>query len=495
MVADLGATPPLLTIDGDVDTTGSDSVRFLRESPLVHGPGAFTRAVGVEGPASLKLHIDYPLSGSDPVRVAGDYVFAGATASVGQSLVMRDVTGTLSFTEKGVRAPRLAGTLFGRPASLVMASQPDGRVLSSVEGLLDSAALREYVPAALAARAEGTLPWKARVLSGPDAAQVTITSDLKGLALALPEPLGKTAGEARALTVELTRLGQEDQGVAVAMAGGVFARFGRASVDGATRWRAALKFGAPFGPEPVRDGLWLYGELPALDVDAWQAVFPATKAAPQQAAAPSEAQPPAQAVELRGVDLALGRARFLGRDFTQMRARLDREGMRWSGRLDSPTIAVDIQWNGEGRGRLVSKRDRFALPEPAPGASMTPQGDDAELPGLDIQAARFDFRGRTLGSLQLNAEAVGPEWRIDRLDIGNSHSKFTSTGVWRRTGAGVLTTLAVKLDVNNLNALFSLFGYGDYLKRGSGNLEGTLVWPGYPSEFELAILSGTLKVE
>ena len=126
---------------------------------------------------------------------------------------------------------------------------------------------------------------------------------------------------------------------------------------------------------------------------------------------------------------------------------------------------------------------------------MTPQADDAQLPGLDIQAARFDFRGRTLGRLELNAEAVGPEWRIDKLDIINSHSRFTSTGVWRRTGAGAITTLAVKLDVNNLNALFALFGYGDYLKRGSGNLEGTLVWPGYPSEFELAILSGTLQVE
>ena len=491
VVGDLAATPPLLTIDGDVDTTGSDSVRFLRESPLVHGPGAFTRAVGVEGPASLKLHIDYPLSGSEPVRVAGDYVFAGATASVGQSLVMREVTGTLSFTEKGVRAPGLAGTLFGQPASLVMASQPDGKVLSSVEGLLDSAALREYVPEALAARAEGTLPWKARVLSGPDAAQVSITSDLKGLALALPEPLGKTAEEARALTVELTRLGQEDQGATVAMAGGIFARFSRASIDGAARWRAALKFGAPFGSEPVRDGLWLYGELAALDVDAWQALF-ATPAVPAQAPG---APPPPQAVALRGVDLALGRARFLGRDFAQVRARLDREEMRWSGRLDSPMIAGDIQWNGEGRGRLVAKLDRFALPEPAPGASMTPQGDDAELPGLDIQAARFDFRGRTLGSLELNAEAVGPEWRIDKLDIVNSHSRFTSTGVWRRTGAGALTTLAVKLDVNNLNSLFTLFGYGDYLKRGSGSLEGTLAWPGYPSEFELAILSGTLEVQ
>jgi uncharacterized protein (TIGR02099 family) len=492
IVGDLGAQPPLLTIDGEVDTTAGDSVRFLRESPLVNGPGAFTRTVSVEGPARLKLHIDYPLWGSDPVRVAGDYVFAGATASVARTLALRDLRGRLSFTEKGVKAPELTGTLFGKPAVLAMASQPDGRVVTTLEGRIDSTVLGAYVPEAVAARADGASDWKARLVTGAEGAHLAVTSDLKGLAVALPEPLGKRAAQARLVTVEIARLGQEGESTSVAIAGGVFGRFTRAGVAGAERWRAALKFGAPFAAEPMRDGLWLYGELPELDVDAWQALFAAPKpgAAQQQAALER-----AQGLEIRGVDLAMGRARFLGRDFLRMRARLDREAARWSGRLESPDIAGDVQWNGEGRGRLVAKLDRFALPDAAPDAAASPQSEPSELPALEIRSSRFDFRGRTLGSLELNAEPVGPEWRIDRLDIANGHSKFTSTGVWRRTAAGSLTTLALKLDVNNLNALFSLFGYGDYLKRGSGHLDGTLVWPGQPSEFALGILSGSLKVE
>jgi uncharacterized protein (TIGR02099 family) len=490
VVEDLGASPPLLTIDGDVDTTGADGVRFLRESPLVNGPGAFTRAVSVEGPAQLGLHIDYPLSGDDPVRVAGDYVFAGATASVARDLALRDLRGRLSFTETGIRAPRLTGTLFGKPAVLAMASQPDGRVLSTLEGAIDSAVIAEHAPRELAARIAGVAEWKARILSGSDGVQLSIASDLKGLAVSLPQPLGKGASEARAVTLEIARLGEPGESAAVALAGGVHGRFDRAGAADARRWRAALKFGAPFAVEPLRDGLWLYGELPALDVDAWQAVFAAPGPATERQAAEQ-----AHAVDLRGADLVMGRVRFLGRDFAAMHARLDRESMRWSGRLDSPTIAGEIQWSAEGRGRLMAKLDRFALPEAARDAAPTPQADQAELPALDIRAARFDFRGRTLGSLELNAEPVGPEWRIDRLDIGNRHSKFTSTGVWRRTGAGSLTTLAVKLDANNLNELLQLFGYGDHLRRGSGNLSGTLVWPGYPNEFELGNLAGTLRVE
>jgi uncharacterized protein YhdP len=39
------------------------------------------------------------------------------------------------------------------------------------------------------------------------------------------------------------------------------------------------------------------------------------------------------------------------------------------------------------------------------------------------------------------------------------------------------------------------FGFGDYLKRGNGKLEGQLAWPGYPYDFALANLAGSFKVE
>ena len=88
-----------------------------------------------------------------------------------------------------------------------------------------------------------------------------------------------------------------------------------------------------------------------------------------------------------------------------------------------------------------------------------------------------------------------PVWRIEKLDITNAHAQWRSSGAWRRTGAGGLTTLSVRLDASNLSALMGQFGWGDYMKRGTGRLEGTLAWPGYPHEFSTAILSGAFKVE
>ena len=514
VIPDLTARPAVLAIDGEVDTTGADGIRFLRESPLVNGPGAFTRTVAVEGPGRLKLHLDFPLSGVDPVRVAGEYQFAGATATVGRALAMHDVRGRLAFTERGVRAPEITGTLFGKPATLALSTEPDGRVLTAIEGRVDSTVLGAYIPEAIVARLAGAADWKARVLSGPQGTEVAVTSDLKGMASRLPRPLDKAADAARALTIQVARAGTDAEVVTASLAGDVYWRSSRSGAGDAESWQVALKMGAPVASEPVREGLWLYGSADSLDADAWMAVFPDAPRAEGAAAA-------ARGFGLRGLDMRLARVRYLGREFTRIAAQLENAGNQWRGTLDGPLIAGSVEWLPLGRGRLVARLERLTVPE-APQEAAATQPASQDPPALDIVAERFDFRGRELGKLELKAgyeePGSGPEagnrnpgsdpeprrgvdqgptpvWRIERLDITNAHAQWRSSGAWRRTGAGGLTTLNVRLDTSNLSALMGQFGYGDYLKRGTGHLSGTLAWPGYPHDFSTAILSGSLEVK
>ncbi|HEY2628844.1 MAG TPA: YhdP family protein [Usitatibacter sp.] len=488
VIDNLGAHPPVLTITGDIDTSGADTVRFLRESPLVNGPGSFTKAVALDGPARLKLQLIYPLSGVDPLRVVGDYNFNGVTATVGRSLVMRDVKGRLTFTERGVRAPQINGTLFDKPAVLSMGTQPDGQVMTQVDGRIETDAMGAWVPPPMLAKLSGGFDWKARLVSGRQGSELVVTSDMKGLASTLPVPFAKGPDDARDAKLTMSRLGGETEVSTVALDGGAYGRFGR-DADG--RWNVALKFGTPVETEPVREGLWLYGQLPFLDVDAWQGVFAmprATKPAPDDD----------QGLVLRGIDMKLDRTHYLGREFRQMGARLERKGAQWAGALESPLVSGNVQWTLGGKGRLVAKLDRLSIQEPSPtsGAVDTPQVNDTDLPSLDVTAERFDFGGHRLGRLDLKAEPDGEEWRIDKLDIVNEHAKFTSVGRWRRTGpdSGSLTTLDLKLETDSLNSLLTQFNYGEYVKRGDGRLDGALVWSGYPYEFALAKLAGKFKV-
>jgi uncharacterized protein (TIGR02099 family) len=486
VIDNTGAHPPVLTITGDIDTSGSDTVRFLRESPLVSGPGSFTKAVALEGPARLKLQIVWPLSGVDPMRITGDYNFNGATATVGKALVMREVKGRLTFTEKGVRAPQITGLLFDKPATLSMGNSPEGQVVTQVDGHIDTDAMGPWVPAPMLAKLTGGFDWKARLVSGKQGSELVVTSDMKGLASTLPVPLTKAAGDARDAKLMMSRLGGDTELSTVSLDGGAYGRFGR-DADG--RWNVALKFGTPVETEPVREGLWLYGQIPFIDVDAWQGVF----AIPHGArTAPAEDQ----GLLLRGIDMKLDRAHYLGREFRQMGARLERTASQWAGTLESPLVSGSVQWTLGGKGRLVAKLDRLSIQEPSAtsGAVDTPQVNDSELPSLDVTAERFDFTGHWLGKLELRAEPDGDDWRIDKLDIVNEHTKFRSSGRWRRAGSESLTTLDLKLETDNLNSLLAQFNYGDYVKRGDGRLEGNLVWSGYPYEFALAKLAGKFKV-
>jgi uncharacterized protein (TIGR02099 family) len=490
VVADLGANPPVLVLEGEVSTSGLDATRFLRETPLAEGPGAFAKVVAVDGAANLKLRLGYPLWGTDPVRVNGEYSFDGGTASVGRSLVLSSIKGTLGFTEKAVRSSEITGSMFGQPAVLRIGSQPDGTVLTQLEGGLGAKAIGALIPAAFARRMAGGTDWRARVASGASGTELRVESGLKGLAIGLPEPFAKRAEESRTLAVTIRRLGADDEETIAILEGGIHARITRRGEGEAERWGAALRFGGPVTDEPVQDGLWLYGDLARFDLDAWREAL----AAPAGPVVTAVEAP----LELRGLDLRFSRLRYTGREFQLLSARLRKEGGEWRGSLASPIVAGEIAFNPAGRGRIAARLSRFTLlaetgaaegPEPAPAAK------DEELPDLDIVADRFEFHNRWLGRLELAARTQGEEWRIDRLDITNDHARLASSGAFRHTAAGPISQMDVKLSTSNISALLGQFGYGAYVSRGEAKLAGQLVWPGYPYEFALPVLSGHFKLE
>lgn len=490
-IGNLGADPPELQLDVAIDTVGGDGARFLRETPLVAGPGAFTRVIGVTGPARVQLRLDYPLWGPEPARVKGEYVFAGAQATIGRSLVMQGIRGSLAFTERSVRAPSLTGSLLGQPAQLRLGMQGPGEVLGELEGRLGADVMGVFLPEAVARRTAGSTAWRANIVSGSLGTELRIHSTLEGLAVGLPEPFGKTSSSSRPLAVTIRRLGEADEETVATLAGGVHARIHRSARPGGDdRWQAAVRFGGPLGTEPRRDGLWLYGRLDQLDLDAWRAAFAAAAAG-----TPGEPAP----LELEGLALTVNRLVYTGRELAGLDVQLRRDGPRWSGTLDGPPLSGDVSFDfTSGRGEVRARLKHFVLQaatagESGPEPAVTPAS--VPPPALDIVADRFEFRGRRLGRLDLQARHDGPDWRIERLEITDEYGRFSSSGVTTRGPQGVRTRLQLALEARDLSKLLARFGYGAHVSRGEGSLRGTLDWPGDAYDFSTAALSGQLRAE
>jgi uncharacterized protein YhdP len=81
------------------------------------------------------------------------------------------------------------------------------------------------------------------------------------------------------------------------------------------------------------------------------------------------------------------------------------------------------------------------------------------------------------------------------LFIQGDGSTFDTSGRWTRAGGQSRSTFKLKVESKNLNSLFRTFGHADTLRRGAGQLEGTLGWPGYPYEFALNSLVGDFRLE
>ena len=116
----------------------------------------------------------------------------------------RQLQGTLTVHNTLVAAADLHAQWLGGPLDVVI--RPDGNTAStlSATGTATAAQLKPFLPSAI--KVSGSTQWRLATEFHTDAARksgVRIESDLRGLGIALPEPLGKSEGEQRAFQVTL----------------------------------------------------------------------------------------------------------------------------------------------------------------------------------------------------------------------------------------------------------------------------------------------------
>ncbi|MCY7388113.1 MAG: TIGR02099 family protein [Burkholderiales bacterium] len=537
-IDDFAATPYTLSIQGEAAARGEDMTRFLRESPLINGVGAFTRSIAIEGQGRLELALKIPLHIPESVKVtskiSGTYTMKGAQAKPVFGPLITGLNGSVTFTESGVKSNGLAGVAYGNPLNVAITSGNDG-VLTEFTGRADVSQLGDLLPFPMPQQVTGTTDINGRITARDGGADIAVESNLLGVTSGLPAPLAKRSDEVRKLRVAFANTGQVSEKISVSLAGNAVASASPASTlsdapasridarfqrdfdaGGNARVRGGIaSVGVPLTAAPVPEGLWFAGTIALLDFDSWREAFnkfyPAdvTNSPGQPARAATN-----NGIEIAGFDFRLGGLVAYGRPFEAMTLKGRHGGDDWRLTVDSDDAVGDVSWRAgafNDRGAVRARLKKLVLADEVP----QPKGNttalvtnvvtrEADFPALDIVAEKFTLKDRELGELELRATPMGDNWRIDQLVISTGHAKLEMDGLWQRNSdpqspAGVAgksrTTMNMKVESSNLNALFSQFGYGDQLKRGTGKLEGKLSWPGHTYQFETAALSGEFKVE
>jgi uncharacterized protein (TIGR02099 family) len=479
-IPDLTVDDPALVVQGEAEGPASEFLRFVEASPVDGHLDGFTRGMRATGAGRLSLQLRMPLDRPEDSRVAGSFRFLGNRVDPGPDApLLEQVNGTLEFTENTVTMRNAAAQVLGGPASFNVGTQRDSSVRITASGRMSGEGLRRSWQHPAAGLVRGAGDWRSVITLRRGQAEWQVESSLQGLTLDLPAPLAKPAGEAWPLRLERRPAGPQRQLVQGSL-GRVMSWSLLQGAQGVER--GGVSFGGT-AVLPDRKGVWVYGSMPALDLDQWRVLLAA------------KGQGAAEAFPLAGLDLRAGTLDVLGRRFTDLHVSAGRQGGLWQTRLAGPEATGELQWRSEGKGAITARFKQFILPPDAPSkpAEASTLLQNQELPALDLVVESFGTRDRQLGRLELAAQPQDRDWRIERLRISNPEATLQATGLAQREPRR--TRLKLSLEVLDAGKLLGRLGYPGTLKWGNGKLEGNLGWDGPAHALDYASLGGDIKLE
>jgi uncharacterized protein (TIGR02099 family) len=438
------------------------------------------------GRGSLRLKLDLALAELATSKVAGDYEFAANTITVHRQLpAIARASGRFGFTESGFRVHEVKGRLFGAPLEISGGSRPGGSIEIVANGRNVNVANLPMLERPWRDQLGGAASYVATLSVREGSTRLKLESNLRGVASALPPPLDKTAGEALPLRLEVTPGdGDARDRISLTLGRRATAEFLRRRQGESMAVQRAAIWITPEAGQPIRlperpGTLLVYGSLPALDLDPWLALLPAGGSAVSGAA----------------VDLQIATLDAYGKRLHGLKLRAGADAVGWSASVVADELSGDLSYRG-ARG-LVARLDHLSIPEDTPGSKRERLARPADLPALDLVAARFNLSGKELGRLELVASRVDDDWRIDTLSMVNPDATLRATGLWKNgaDGAPSRSNLEFELDTSNAGEFLARVGYPKVVKGARANLQGSLSWRGEPATIDFPTLGGELKLQ
>lgn len=505
------AKEEMLIIDGQASGETRTFLDFIRRSPVNEHTGRFTEPFKAVGAGRLNLRINIPLRNLDTTTLSGTYAFADNQLDPGGDLpALNGVTGSVQFTQSSLQAKEIQARVLNMPVALnidsaAAAGDAHARQLRvRLEGQADAMALKPYLPLQIVSRVRGSTRWQADIgMNASGKSGLSVSSDLVGLAVDLPVPLGKVADQVIPLRISKESVVAQS---GTAEADNIYARYGdlfnlRAQLPRDAPARLHLRFGAGEVNLPSEAGLNVSGALRRLDLDAWRALDLTGMAS-------GTAEKPAKTavLPLREASVVFNELQLFNRRFNDTHVRLRPAGGGWRVVMAGREVSGELVTIPAGnKVSVLANFKRLGLPEAlSDKTAATVTADDEvladHLVSLELSADSTQLQGRELGELHLRispdsaAMARGGGLRMENFQLKSAD------GVLR--GKGTLanhprrpTRFEIELESENLGKLLDRLGYPGRMKRGAGRISGPLGWTGGVERFNLATLGGDLNLD
>ncbi len=510
-----------VSVNAQLGGAAGDMLAYVNRSPVSGFIAQSLAQARFGGNADLALKLRLPLDALVNSTVQGTLNLPGNDLQfTSDTPVLARTVGQLQFTEKGFAVPQAVARVYGGELRFDggMRPGPQGRTdisfqgqgVASVDGLRQARELAELAP--VLASASGSAPYQVQLAFRQGRPDLTVSSSLQGLALALPAPLDKAAATALPLRLHS---GPTDNAAAAhdrlaldlgtAPSPLLALRFERDVSGPAARvLRGVIQVGTS-GPATLpTSGVAAQLNLPALDVDAWDAWLD------RSGQATTAGTPAAQAYWPSQIAVSVDRFTVAQRVLHKLRAQARREDRLWLTQVAADELAGRIDYRtaqGQAPGQVFARLSHLKLERSAAGnVDQLLRQQPTSVPALDVVVDRLELGPRELGRLAL--EAVnrstdgGNEWRLNRIELAVPEARLTGSGNWVTVGANAggsaaqrRTVLNFKLAVDDAGQLLDRFGMSGVVRGGKGQLDGTLGWLGSPLALDHPSLTGQMQLD
>ncbi len=515
-IADLGGSPPVLTIKGKAEGPTADVLRYVRESPLNKKIGKYFGDARAQGHSTLDLDIDLPLAATATDRIKGALVFDNSSlavtgADVQGGVELSQVNGTLNFTESALMARDIRAMFLGQVAEIDVTTLTGQSNTFRLEarGKTNVQTLAQHFKSPLLKYFEGESNWLATLRvaeteQGAVSALLRIESPLQGMAITLPAPLNKSAMQQRELIVETAFPRTVNSSFNVKYGDFFQSVFGMNNEH--VMDRGELRLGKGDGANvllPTTPGWRITGDTPSFSVTEWLDFMDASlgagidsgKDAGVDVAGRGVAMP--NALHVNNMDVRINALEIFGQHLKNVQIRANNGAQEWRGTIASATVTGRVDLPHAVNAPVTADFDylEWVKEDDKPGRVDERMLDPRRIPPLRITSKRFSYYGMDLGNVSLVTSQQPTGLRMDSLKMVSDATQISAQGDWifdkQRQPS---TTISLAIDSSNLGKTFREFGFVDTFAEGRGHADLAAHWPADPAAFTFEQLQGNLHM-
>lgn len=494
----------------------ADGLRILAETPLSRRLGGIAGIFKGDGSLGLELGLGVPLTRGLAFEYDGRLHWRpddqASLTLVGTDVQLNALDGMLSFDNSGVEAEGIQGHIDGQPTRVdiqTVGGKGDGPSLTRtrLNGHARVIDLARHAPSPLWTLADGGSDWtmtieldNSQVGTAKLAPDLHLRSDLRGLRLSLPPPLGKNADARLTLAVD-GQLQMREPTIVTTRLGQLGARLGlEPSASGPRLTRIAIDPDGEPPALPSRKGIVIDGRLSRLEVDPWLRWLDANAERLTGSTAPDQSP-----LTLLPSRLQIGHLRWNALQLSDAQIRLSTGDGLWRIAFDANEANGALYLPTQDRDTpLRISLDRVVLdqlmtgnglePSESEGPQQPEQADNPRRIGpVDIVVEALHWRDANLGRLEalLRPDADGVV--LQDLRLTSDLLTLEGRGSWQIDGTEQQQTrLNLDVETDDLGKALHATGLYPGMQGGPGTMKLAASWPGAPGALDLTRVFGKL---